>query len=172
MAKEKEDEMNAPHPPWWKGARGEWYVVAQAGLFLLVAFGPKSFSGWPVWSDSWMRIGSITGSLMLFFGFLLIMAGFFKIGKNITPLPYPKDNATLVETGPYRIVRHPMYSGVILMAFGWAFSVQGWLTFIYAAILAVFFDLKSRREEQWLRDKFPGYADYQKRVNKLIPFLY
>jgi protein-S-isoprenylcysteine O-methyltransferase Ste14 len=110
--------------------------------------------------------------LLFIGGFLLVMAGLIKLGRNITPLPYPKDGATLVETGPYRLVRHPMYSGVILMAFGWAFSIHGWLTVIYAIIVAVFFDIKIRREERWLRDKFPGYTDYQKRVHKLIPFLY
>jgi len=105
-------------------------------------------------------------------GGLLAVAGIFGLGANLTALPYPKDEATLVETGPYRLVRHPIYSGVILMAFGWALWVHGWLTIGYAIILFVFFDVKSRREEQWLKGKFPDYAAYQKRVRKLIPFVY
>jgi protein-S-isoprenylcysteine O-methyltransferase Ste14 len=65
-----------------------------------------------------------------------------------------------------------MYCGGILIAFGWAFLVHGWLTIGYAIIMLAFFDVKSRREEQWLSGKFPGYAEYQKHVHKLIPFIY
>ena len=54
----------------------------------------------------------------------------------------------------------------------WALLVQGWLTLGYAALLFVFLDFKSRREEQWLAEKFPAYGDYQRRVRKLIPFVY
>jgi len=105
-------------------------------------------------------------------GISLIVAGIFKLGGNLTAVPYPKEQSTLVEKGPYQLVRHPMYSGVIFAAFGWAFWVRGWFTVGYAIILFVFFDVKARREEQWLKEKFSGYVEYQKRVRKLIPFLY
>lgn len=58
------------------------------------------------------------------------------------------------------------------MAFGWGLWVHGWLTLGYALLLFVFFDLKSSREERWLREKFPGYDAYRRRVRKLIPFIY
>ncbi len=158
--------------PWWKGARGEWYVVVQMGLFLLVALGPRNVPGWPEWSFPWMLIGTAAGCFLMAAGFPLIIAGAWKLGGNIAAVPYPKDSAVLIETGPYRIVRHPMYGGAILMAFGWAFAIQGGLTLLYASILSLFFDLKARREEHWLRVKFSDYEGYQKRVSKLIPFLY
>jgi protein-S-isoprenylcysteine O-methyltransferase Ste14 len=101
-----------------------------------------------------------------------MLAGILKIGAKLTALPRPAEGAALVVTGPYRIVRHPMYAGAILMAFGWAIVSRGWLTFGYAAILFAFFDLKTRREERWLCEKFPGYAGYRERVRKLIPFIY
>jgi protein-S-isoprenylcysteine O-methyltransferase Ste14 len=59
----------------------------------------------------------------------------------------------------------------MFIGFGWALFVQGWLTLGYAALLAVFFDIKSRREEKWLMAKYVGYAGNQKRVRKLIPFV-
>ena len=46
------------------------------------------------------------------------------------------------------------------------------LTRARAMLLLLFFDLKSRREEQWLRERYPGYDSYQRRVRKLIPWLY
>jgi protein-S-isoprenylcysteine O-methyltransferase Ste14 len=105
-------------------------------------------------------------------GGLLFTAGVFKLGPNFTPVPFPKAEATLVETGPYGFVRHPMYSGAVLMAFGWALWAHGWLTISYAVALFLFFDIKSRREEKWLIEKFSGYRSYQRRVRKLIPYIY
>lgn len=158
--------------PWWKGPRGEWYVVGQALLFVLLVFGPRTGFGWPAWSDPYTWLGLIGGGILGVFGGLLALAGIFRLGVNLTPVPYPKEQAVLIETGPYRLVRHPIYSGAILMAFGWALWVQGWLTLVYAAMLLFFFDFKARREEQWLNEKFSAYAAYQKRVHKLIPFVY
>ncbi len=158
--------------PWWKGRRGEWYVVAQVILFILVLLGPRTWSGWPAWSSPYLQLGSILGGILLLAGGLFIFTGIFNLGSNLTAVPYPKEQSTLVETGPYRLVRHPIYSGGIIMAFGWAFWVHGWLTFAYAFILLIFFDIKSRLEEKWLMDKFSGYRSYQARVHKLIPFIY
>jgi protein-S-isoprenylcysteine O-methyltransferase Ste14 len=105
-------------------------------------------------------------------GVILFLAGLFKLGANLTPLPYPKEQATLIETGPYKLVRHPVYCGGIIAAFGWAFCIHSWLTIGYAVILFIFLDFKSRREEIWLKERFSNYNDYQKRVRKLIPFIY
>lgn len=157
---------------WWKGARGEWYVVAQVVLLALVVLGPRTWSGSPMWISPYLQLSSVIGGVLLLLGGLLVVAGIFRLGANITAVPYPKEQATLIETGPYRLVRHPMYSGAILMAFGWGFWVHGWLTIGYAVILLVFFDIKVRREELWLKEKFPGYRAYQKRVHKLIPLIY
>ena len=158
--------------PWWKGTHGEWYVVAQIALIVLVFFGPRNIPGWPIWISPFTWLVSIVGSTLLPAGILLLMVAIFRLGSNLTPVPYPKEQGTLIETGPYRLVRHPMYCGGILMSFGWAFLVHGWLTLGFAFIMLVFFDIKSRREEEWLKAKFPGYAAYQKRVRKLIPFIY
>ncbi len=158
--------------PWWKGPRGEWYVIIQIMLFGVVIFGPRTLAGLPVWTYPFTVIGSIIGGIFIITGGLLITTGIFKLGINLTAVPYPKEGAVLVETGPYRFVRHPLYAGAVLMAFGWALWAHGWLTIVYALILFIFFDIKSRREEIWLKEKFTGYANYQKRVYKLIPFIY
>ncbi len=158
--------------PWWKGSRGEWYVVAQGGLFLLVALGPRTWPGLPAWTAPYTWLGSVAGGALVVAGSLLALAAVVGLGNNLTAVPYPKDDATLVDTGPYQLVRHPIYSGLVFVALGWGLWVHGWLTIGYAVLLFVFFDIKSRREEQWLTEKFPGYAAYQKRVRKLIPFVY
>jgi protein-S-isoprenylcysteine O-methyltransferase Ste14 len=61
---------------------------------------------------------------------------------------------------------------MIFAALGWALFVHGWLTLGYTVILFVFLDIKSHREEQWLKEKLSRYSDYQKHIYKLIPLLY
>jgi protein-S-isoprenylcysteine O-methyltransferase Ste14 len=160
------------HKPWWKGSRGEWYLVVQAGLFLLVAFGHRTSRGLPAWGSPYARISSLGGGVLFLAGSLLAAAGAVSLGKNLTPLPQPKETGTLIVSGAYRIVRHPIYSGITFMAFGWGLWLHSWLTIGYALLLFAFFDIKSRREERLLEEKFPGYAVYRKRVRKLVPFIY
>jgi len=164
--------MVATRVPWWKGAHGEWYVVGQVALIALVFFGPRTVLGWPVRALPYPQLCAAVGGGMFILGTLLLLAGLIRLGRNLTPLPYPKDHAPLIESGPYALLRHPMYGGGIAMAFGWALFVNCWLTVCYAALLFTFLDVKSRREERWLAEKFAGYAGYQRRVRKLIPFLY
>ena len=160
------------HKPWWKGSRGEWYLVVQAGLFLLLAFGPRTWQGLPEWGTPYMSLGSIGGGVLFLAGILLAATGAINLGRNLTPLPQPKENGTLIVTGAYRLVRHPIYSGITFVAFGWGLWLHSWLTIGYALLLFAFFDIKSRREERWLVEKFPEYAAYRNRVRKLIPFVY
>lgn len=158
--------------PWWRGSRGEWFVVVQVLLMALVILGPRHWQAGPSWAWSVRPAALAWGLPLMAAGGLLLAASLLKLGSNLSPLPHPKARATLVATGPYRLVRHPIYSGAILLAFGWAVLVQGGLTLASAALLAVFFDLKSRREERWLAAAFPDYAGYRLRVRRFIPFLY
>jgi protein-S-isoprenylcysteine O-methyltransferase Ste14 len=69
-------------------------------------------------------------------------------------------------------VRHPIYTGLILGTLGWSLWRSSLLGVGLAVLLLVFFDLKSRREERWLTEAYPGYPEYRRRVRKLIPFAY
>jgi protein-S-isoprenylcysteine O-methyltransferase Ste14 len=178
----------ATRSPWWRGPRGEWFVVAQALLFALVIFGPRRPAGpaagaigshaaavspaWRGWPPPWAHIASAGGGLLFVLGALLLLAGVMKLGTKLTAFPRPGEHAILHTSGAFRLVRHPMYSGGIFMAFGWGLWINGWLTLIYATALLIFFDIKSRREERWLCEKFADYAAYQRRVKRLVPFVY
>jgi protein-S-isoprenylcysteine O-methyltransferase Ste14 len=164
--------IHSTRAPWWRGKRGEWYVATQVILIGLVFLGPRTLPSLPTWPRPVIKVSVFTGVALMFAGCCLLLASLVRLGSNLTPLPYPKQHATLVQTGPYHVVRHPMYSGGIMLAYGWALAVSGWLTLVYATVLLVFLDIKSDREEQWLTDKFPGYPEYQRRVRKLIPFVY
>jgi protein-S-isoprenylcysteine O-methyltransferase Ste14 len=158
--------------PWWRGPRGEWYVVVQFLLFALLVFGPKTVAGFGRWGSIWASVSLVAGLLLGLVGGLFILLGLVYLGRNLTAVPHPKENATFVNSGVYVMVRHPIYCGIILAAFGYALVWASLLTLLYALILFVFFDIKTRREEKYLRLKFPAYAAYQQRVAKLIPFAY
>ena len=157
---------------WWRGRRGEWYVVVQAILFLLVVFGPRSWRGWPSWEFPGGTLVWVGGAVLMLGGGCLATAGLLKLGAGATGLPRFAAGAGLQQTGAFSVVRHPVYCGTILAAFGWALIRQGWLTVGYAVLLSVLLDLKSRREEARLLAKFPVYANYRQRVRKFIPFVY
>ena len=158
--------------PWWKGSRGEWYVIIQFVLIILVGFGPRRLPGFPSWESPWSTVSLILGLLLGLVGFGLIMAGLAHLGTNLSPLPHPNEGSTLVQDGVYGLIRHPIYAGIITGAFAWAFLWASSAILLYALILFIFFDLKTRREEKWLARKFPEYAAYRQQVRKLIPFVY
>jgi protein-S-isoprenylcysteine O-methyltransferase Ste14 len=109
---------------------------------------------------------------MMAAGALFGLAGVRGLGRSLTPLPKPVEGGTLITAGVYGIVRHPIYAGLILAAFGWALWNGGALAFSLAVLLFLFFDLKSRQEERWLVEAYPEYPAYQERVKKLVPWLY
>ncbi|QWE13979.1 isoprenylcysteine carboxylmethyltransferase family protein [Polynucleobacter sp. AP-Sving-400A-A2] len=150
--------------------RGAWYVVVQGILIGLILFGPQG----PLLISS-EPTASILQSCGIAIGLLacLIMAiAVINLGKNLTPLPCPKDNAVLIKNGLYQFVRHPIYFGVLLAALAWLLISPGIYILLYAIGLFFLFDIKARREEVWLVERFPDYQDYQRRVKKLIPTIY
>jgi protein-S-isoprenylcysteine O-methyltransferase Ste14 len=162
--------MRSNATAWWRGKRGEWYVVAQLALIAVVFFGPRTLGILPEWPRALAATATFVGMVLMAAGVALLLASLPRLGSNLTPLPHPKRGGVLVQTGPYGIVRHPMYSGGIALAYGWAFVVHGWLTIVYATALMIFLDFKATREEQWLATTYPEYPAYQQRVRKLIPF--
>ena len=157
---------------WWRGTRGEWYVVGQALLCALIIFGPRTLGGWPPWLFPSGLAVDVAGVALLAGGGCVSFIALRSLGAGLTALPHPNEKAELRESGLYRLVRHPIYFGVLLAGFGWALVGHGWLTLAYTLLGGVFLDIKARREERWLLERFPGYTAYRLRVRKLIPFVY
>lgn len=151
------------------GERGEWWVVAQGAFFVAAAIAPKKGAAW---SPGLRRVGRIIGVPLALAGVRLAVAGFRDLGENLTPLPHPKDDATLVQDGVYAVVRHPIYSSVILTTLGAGLLTANRTRTFLGLVFVAFFDAKARREETWLTEKFPAYPAYRRSVKKLIPFVY
>lgn len=154
---------------WWRGRRGEWYVVIQIVLFALIAVGPRNLPGREFPAS---LATAIAGWILLLVGCAFGLLAVARFGSRLTPLPYPTEGLPLIETGVYRCVRHPMYFAANAGGTGWGLLREGWLILFYTALLFVLFELKSRREEAWLLARYPDYAAYRRRVRKLIPFVY
>jgi len=78
----------------------------------------------------------------------------------------------LMVRGPYAVVRHPIYSGLLLALAGTATAVGEIRAFIGLGLAFIAFFLKSAAEEQFMREEFSGeYARYSQRVRRLIPFI-
>ena len=151
------------------GPRGEGWVLIQGVLLALGAA-----AGWslgPDWSGLPRLAGIIAGIALIASGLVLTLRGVVDLGGAMTPLPRPRDDAHLVDTGAYALVRHPVYGGLILVAFGWALLRASVMAIVLAALLAVFFRLKSEREEGWLETRYPGYAAYRVTTRRFIPWI-
>lgn len=105
-------------------------------------------------------------------GVLLAIWSRHLLGRNWSGTVQIKRDHELVETGPYRIVRHPIYSGLLLLFFGNALMVGDWRGLLAVLIVFVSFWLKWRTEERWLIAHFGQcYLDYRRRTRALVPGL-
>jgi protein-S-isoprenylcysteine O-methyltransferase Ste14 len=151
------------------GQRGGGWVVLQ--LVLLAGIATTGFLG-PLWDGPARRIGAIAGAASMTSGVGLVAAGILGLRRQLTAYPRPVPGGRLVEDGAFGLVRHPMYGGGVLVAFGWGVAMASPLALAGAVVLGLFADLKSRREEAWLGEQFAGYAAYRRRTRRLIPWLY
>jgi len=151
------------------GPRGEGWVALQAVLFIVA--GAAGLTG-PAWHGPLRTASVAVGVAFALAGGALAASGIADLRGGLTPYPRPKPGATLVQRGAYARARHPIYGGLILMAFGWGFVTAAPLALAAALLLAAFFDVKSRVEEAWLIEQFPAYEEYRRGTRRLIPWLY
>jgi 2-amino-4-hydroxy-6-hydroxymethyldihydropteridine diphosphokinase len=119
-----------------------------------------------------LSVVRIVGGAMAIVGAVSAIGAWRGLGTAMTASPLPRSGSTLVTTGFYRYVRHPIYAGVIVFLAGAALLVESWPALILTVALVPFFLAKARYEESWLRMKFPGYRSYMSTVpHRLVPFI-
>jgi protein-S-isoprenylcysteine O-methyltransferase Ste14 len=154
--------------------RSAWFYLISSALFFGIAyFGWKPLP-WTVSQTArgWM---AMLGSLLYFPGMCFILWGRLVLGKNYFVstgfgAQLFKDHQ-LITIGPYAIVRHPMYAGLILAALGSLLLYFTWTTF-YFACFAPLLLVRARREEQALAAEFgEKWTEYSHHVPAFIPRL-
>lgn len=144
--------------------------AAIAGRLLVAAqFALLAWLIWPLTPQAW----SLTALALL--GCALAL-GLWTLAHNrpgnFNIRPEPKRSARLVTSGPYRYIRNPMYSALLLFAAAEVLAyADPWKILCWLALAAVLI-AKAMLEERGLRAQHAGYADYAKRVRRFIPGLF
>jgi len=149
---------------------------SQKIIVLLVMLGFATFLVFPVldhrfgWSPLPAYV-SIIGDVLIALGFLFI---FFVLRENsyAASTIQVAEGQRVISTGPYAVVRHPMYSGALLLAIGMPLALDSWYGLVGILVILPVLIWRLLDEEQFLTRNLPGYADYKSKVRwRLIPGL-
>jgi protein-S-isoprenylcysteine O-methyltransferase Ste14 len=158
-----------------KAARDPW-VWGQLVLFLFVASAAPLLPRFVNLGSAdsllnridplWIRC---LGAALLTAGGIMAFWGLRSLGRNLTPGVEPLPGAELVSTGAYAKVRHPIYTGLVLLLAGYTLAWSNWTLALLVGIVSLqYFNAKARAEEQWLIERFPGYKSYIRRVPRRV----
>lgn len=141
-------------------------VVIVAVAILLARLG--AFRGHRLSTDPWL---AALGLVLFGLGLGFAVWARLHIGRNWGTPMTEKDEPELVTGGPYRLVRHPIYSGIILAAVGTAVALN-WLWLPMVALAGIYFVYSATVEERYLAEQFPDdYAAYRHSTKMLVPFV-
>lgn len=147
-------------------------LLTIAGFFLLFGVRPgRSVTYLVFWSLPLPAAWIMTGLTAV--GFAFSWWARLHLGKLWSAFVTRKDDHRIIDTGPYRIVRHPIYTGIILAAVSVAILKGNLYAIAGALLIIVGFWIKARLEERFLSQELgpETYAAYRRRVPMLIPFL-
>ncbi|HEY7421778.1 MAG TPA: isoprenylcysteine carboxylmethyltransferase family protein [Gaiellaceae bacterium] len=150
---------------WGREARIRLVIVAVA--VLLTRLG--AFRSHRLNTDPWLA-----GLGLALFGLGLGFAIWARlhIGRNWGTPMTQKDEPELVTSGPYRLVRHPIYSGIIAAGLGTALALS-WLWLAAVALGGIYFVYSATVEERYLTEEFPdSYPAYKRSTKMLVPFVF
>ena len=121
----------------------------------------------------WPRsaLSYLVGLAVLIVGLAFSVWARVHLGRNWSGNVTVKEGHELIRTGPYRYVRHPIYTGILTAAMGTAICSGTLRAALGLAIVAAAFIVKLRAEERFMRETFPGqYEKYSEEVPALVPF--
>ena len=146
-----------------------WLVVVIAGVLILPRFQGSGTQS-PLWERS-TPLG-LLALLMVAGGAAFGVWARLTIGMNWSGNVTFKEGHELIQSGPYRYVRHPIYSALLLMGLGSALYYAQAFGFALLGFALVVFAAKMRLEEKLMTEHFGDqYVDYRRRVKALIPFI-
>jgi protein-S-isoprenylcysteine O-methyltransferase Ste14 len=138
-------------------------------LVVLLLLRGRGLKGHGVISDPWLQG---IGLAVFLLGLALAIWARVYLGRNWGMPMSRKADPELVTTGPYRYVRHPIYSGIILAMIGTTIAV-GLYWLVAVVLLGAYFVYSAIMEERFMADRFPdSYPEYKRSTKMLIPFIF
>ena len=114
----------------------------------------------------WLQL---TGIFFSIAGVIISLAALLTLNKSLSPFPTPKDSAELIQTGIYKYIRHPIYTGILIFTFGFSMYSENTLRlFIFVALL-ILFRFKAAYEEKLLQHKYADYTTYKQTTGMFLP---
>jgi protein-S-isoprenylcysteine O-methyltransferase Ste14 len=113
----------------------------------------------------------LVGTLLVILGIAIAVSARIRLGRNWGMPASHKENPELITGGPYRFVRHPIYSGFLIAMLGTTIALSlAWV--LPLVFFGVYFVYAARQEERYMAEKFPEqYPAYMKRTKMLVPFV-
>ncbi len=154
-----------------------WVCLVISGEFLLGA----ALLFWRRLSFGWLGLSllppggatGVSGTMVCGAGLLLALGARWTLGANWSGEVAIKERHELIQQGPYRLVRHPIYAGVLLMVLGTAIVLDELRGFLAIAFFLGSVALRIHAEEIVLTQQFPQeFPQYKKRTRLLIPWLF
>jgi len=106
-------------------------------------------------------------------GFLIVLIAILQLNTNLSPFPKPKENASLITTGIFKYIRHPIYSGIFILLFFLSMYFASGYKLGISILLLMLFWFKSKYEEEQLCLKYPNYREYRQHTGRFFPkFIY
>jgi protein-S-isoprenylcysteine O-methyltransferase Ste14 len=157
--------MKKGRVPWSRELRIRAVIVVV--VILLFRFGV--FRGHGLNTDPW-RAG--LGLALFALGLAFAIWARIHIGRNWGTPMTQKDEPELVTSGPYHLVRHPIYSGILIAGLGTAVALS-WLWLFAVVPAGVYFLYSATVEERFLTEQFPDeYPSYRRSTKMLVPFIF
>src|SRR6266540_586392 len=125
------------------------------------------------WSPLPVRL-QFVGAIMLLCSFYLLFLT-FRENSYLSPVVRIQQERghTVVSTGPYHYVRHPMYAAIVIFVVGTSLLLGSWSGVLVGAVFVIALARRAILEEQTLQAQLPGYAAYMTKVRyRLIPYLW
>ena len=162
---------------------GEALDRRQEGVFILATLRPLGAAfwlgmfawminpAWMAWSSMSLPIGlRWAGVGFLVAGALMLAWTFRSLGKNLTDTVVTRRQHTLVQHGPYRWIRHPLYSFAALLVAALSLIAANWFFFVVGAVLLSLLIMRTRTEEEHLVARFgDSYRQYMERTGRFVP---
>lgn len=146
-----------------RGTVGWLLVVVQFALLIVLILLP--------WRDPSV-LSLALGAVLLLAGMTVFITAMRALGSALTPTPVPIAGSSLRTAGLYRYVRHPIYSGVLLMVLGLLVAVGTWVSWAWGLLILVFFFAKSRWEDRLLAEAYgQEWTTWAARTGALVPRL-